>query len=514
VIVATVIVTTVAAVGFSLHQQTLYSSSAQVLLKYQDLASGLTGIQSLSGVNQDPARVAQTQSRVAMSPAVAKRVIERARVPGLDTNEFLTLSTVSASANADILEFSTTYSNAPTAELLATLHAEQYIAYRQQLDNAALVAARRELAARIAELRAGGSADSPLLSKLVEDNQRLRTLEALQTSNASLLRAADSAAKVQPRPLTAVVLGFVLGLLLGIGLALARDALDTRVERAAEIGEHVGLPLLARVPAPPKELRSPSRLAMLHDAHGSSAEAFRILRTNLDFVNVDRGARSIMFTSSREQEGKSTTVANVAVALARAGRRVALVDLDLRRPSIGRFFQIDESQPGVTSVAVGSATLSEALVEVFRTPGVDWTTNGSGSHLGPNGVVKVLVAGQTPPDPGEFITAGLAVVLDELSESFDLVLIDTPPLLSVGDAMALSARVDAMVLIARLGFIKRPTLPELARALHMCATVKLGYVATGAEQEDGYGDMGYGYYADRRHMAGSTLETQKEASIV
>jgi non-specific protein-tyrosine kinase len=253
---------------------------------------------------------------------------------------------------------------------------------------------------------------------------------------------------------------------------------------------------------------------MLVEPHGASAESFRILRTNLDFVNLDRGARSIMITSALEQEGKSTTVANLAVAYARTGRRVALVELDLRRPSIGRFFGIGESHPGVMNVATGRSTLSEALVEVFRTTGADWSTNGSDGHLGLNGVTKVLVAGKTPPHPGEFITAGLAVVLEELSANFDLVLIDTPPLLSVGDARALSARVDAMVVVARLGLVKRTTLRDLAHALQMSATVKLGYVATGAEVEEGYGDGAYGYYGDRRHVYGSHLETEKEASIV
>jgi Mrp family chromosome partitioning ATPase/capsular polysaccharide biosynthesis protein len=514
VVVATTVVTTGAAIALSMHQQALYSSSAQVLLKYQNLASGLTGIPDPSGGNQDPARIAQTQSLVAMSPAVAQRVVLRAHVPGLSSGAFLKVSTVRASSNADVLDFSTTYGDAATAERLVTLHASEYIAYRQQLDNAALVAARRQLETRIAKLRARALGDSDLVASLVEDDQQLRTMEALQTANSSLLRAADSAAKVQPRPVKDATLGIVLGLLLGIGLAFARDALDTRIGNAGEIGERLGIPMLARVSAPPKKLRSSNELAMLVDPHSSSGEAFRIFRTNLDFVNLDRGARSIMITSALEQEGKSTTVANLALALARAGSRVALVDLDLRRPSIGRFFGIDESHPGVTSVAVGSATLSEALVEVFRTTGADWNTNGSRSHLGPNGVVKVLVAGQTPSDPGEFITNALAVVLEELSEHFDLVLIDTPPLLSVGDAMALATRVDAMVVVARLRFIKRPTLRELARALHMCATVKLGYVATGAELEEGYGDMGYGYYGYRRRLYGSTLETEKEASIV
>ena len=514
-VLATVAVTVSAAVGFSLHQTTLYRASAQVLLKYQDLAAGLTGIQNPSGISQDPVRVAETQSRVAMSPAVARRVVERAKVPGLDSDGFLRLSTVSASADADILYFSTTYGSPATAQLLATLHAEQYIAYRQQLDSAALVAAQKELAERIGELRATGSTDAVLISRLVEDSQRLRTMEALQTANASLLRAATSAEKVQPKPVKAGVLGAVLGILLGIGLAIAREALDARVKNAGDVEEQLEIPLLARVATPPRKLRRANQLTMLVNPNGTDAESFRILRTNVDFVNQDRGARSIMVTSGLEKEGKTTVVANLAVSFARSGRRVALVDLDLRRPSIARLFGIDGSRAGVTDVALDRSTLEDALVDVFLSSASGRNTNGGGPLRAPSANLKVLAAGRAQMDPGEFVnTNGLRRLLDELTERFELVLIDTPPLLSLGDTIALSARVDAMIVLARVGLVKQPTLLELTRVLHMCATVKLGCVATGAELEDGYASFGYGYYGPRRHGDASSLGREREGSVV
>ena len=217
-----------------------------------------------------------------------------------------------------------------------------------------------------------------------------------------------------------------------------------------------------------------------------------MLRANLEFVNLDRGARTIMVTSALEKEGKSTTVANLAVALARAGQKVALVDLDLRRPAIASFFGIPYSDPGMTNIVVGSSTLEAALVEVSRTPmaaadasHVDG--NGVGSN-GSGGVLKVLTSGRIPPNPGELVKAKrLTAALEQLARSFDFVLIDTPPLLSVGDAMALSAHVDAMITVARLRVLRRGVLAELARTLETCATIKLGVVVTGAEAEPGYG---------------------------
>ncbi len=496
-----VLLTTVAIAGVSFYQSSrqdaLYSASAQVLLKYQNLASGLTGIQDLSTVYQDPQRIAQTQTQIAMSPDVANRVVEAAQVPGLDAGTFLGSALVTAATDSDILDFEITYGEGETAARLATLHAQEFIAHRRELDTESLVAARKELRGRIDELEQTGFEGSPLLGGLIESEQGLRTMEALQTANASLLRPAYGAAQIQPRPKRAVVLGVVLGLMLGIGLAFARDAFDTRLRSAAEISDRLGTTLLARVQGPPKELRRENRLVMVASPNSAHAEAFRMLRANLQFVNLDRGARSILVTSALEQEGKSTTVANLAVALARSGQKVALVDLDLRRPAIAKFFAIPDSHPGVTDVVVGSSTLEQALVEVGRMSGEGYEVaqvDGNGTQpTSSTGVLKVLASGRVPRDPGEVVSSKrLSVALEQLAQSFDFVLVDTPPLLSVGDTMALSAHADAMITVARLNMLRRPTLVELARALETCPTIQLGVVVTGAETEAGYG-YGYGY---------------------
>ena len=153
------------------------------------------------------------------------------------------------------------------------------------------------------------------------------------------------------------MLGLMLGIVLGLGLAFVVDALDTRVRSANEVGERLGLPQLARVPPPPKGFAKDDRLVMLAQPTGTNAEAFRMLRTNLDFADARErsGARTILVTSAVEQEGKSTTAANLAIAEARAGRRVALVDLDLRVPYLDRFFGLLHAE-GITDVALGTRT--------------------------------------------------------------------------------------------------------------------------------------------------------------
>jgi len=485
----------------SSREQPLYSASSTVLLKYQNLASGLTGIQDLSTVYQDPQRVAQTQTQIAMSPDVAERVVRAAQIPSLTPGSFLGDANVTASTDSDTLLFNVVYGDPETAAKLATIHATEYIQHRRELDTSSLVAARKELEGRIDELNSTGFKGSALVAKLVENEQALRTMEALQTANASLLRPATGAAQIQPRTKRAVVLGAVLGLMLGIGLAFARDALDTRVRSANEIADRLGATLLARIAAPPRRLRRSQRLVMLDSPQSAQAEAFRMLRANLEFVNLDRGARSILVTSALEKEGKSTTVANLAVALARAGQRVALVDLDLRRPALARFFGIPASHPGVTDIVGGSSTLEQALMQVSRDPRGRAETphvgNGAGTTA-TGGVLGVLTSGPIPRDPGEVVKdKRLVAMLDQLEGSFDFVLVDTPPLLTVGDAMTLSAQVDAMITIARLRMLRHGVLDELARSLETCPTIKLGVVVTEAEAEPGYG-YGYAYRSSGR----------------
>jgi Mrp family chromosome partitioning ATPase len=244
----------------------------------------------------------------------------------------------------------------------------------------------------------------------------------------------------------------------------------------------------------------------------SSAEAFRLLRTNLEFIRLSSGeVRTILITSGLEKEGKSTTAANLAVAEARSGRRVALVDLDLRRPYIDRFFRLTAVE-GVTDVALGRARLGDALQRIDLSLGAPDPAGlppsmlaATGSAVASAGVLDVLVSGPLPPDPGEFAASyRLAEILAQLRDSYDLVIIDTPPILWVGDALTLSQQADGLILIARLKGLRKAMLRELARILETVPSRKLGHVITGPVSGErgvyrtknsypyGYG-YGYGY---------------------
>lgn len=490
IVLTTLVLVPSVAIGFSFQQPKLYQASARVLLTYQNLANSLTQTGGSGGVNQQPDRIAQTQVGVARTSAIAKRVLERVPNTGLTIGGFLGTSTVAANPNADILIFGATAKKADVAVRLANEYASQYTIYRRELDSAPVVLARANLKVALNQLVKEGRNRSQLYTDLLNRDQTLATIQALQTSNTSVIQQAGGAAQVQPRNKRAALLGVVLGLILGLALAYLVETFDTRVRNTDEIAKYLGgLPFLGRLPAPSKRLQSEGRLVMMSESGGSQAEPFRMFRTNLEFVMLDHEIRTVMVTSAIAGEGKSTTVANLAVALARSGKRVALVDLDLHRPSLHKFFQLNG--PGVTQVALGRASIEKALVRI-EVPGIlRGEFNGYRS-----GTLDVLPAGLIPPDRGAFFDSpALTRIIEFLRERSDLVLVDAPPALEVGDAIALSRKVDGVFVVARLNAVRRPKLRELMRLLAMTSAQPLGFVATNASKEDGYA-YGYGY-ADR-----------------
>ena len=507
IVLQAVLLVPAAAVVLSLRQEKLYQASADVLLSRSSISSQVTNTQDPTAFIQADEFIA-TQGEVARSPVVAKRTVRALGLKGRTAGWFLAASSVGRKGSADVISFRFTDHDPALAMRAATEYARQYTKFRQEVDTAAIHRALTEVQQRIGELENAGDRKSRLYTSLVDKEQQLRTLEALQTSNAYPLKDAQDAPQVQPTPVRNGLFGLGFGILLGVGLAFLWEALDTRIRSAEELNERLRLPLLGRLPEPPRRLRREDKLVMLEDPTGVEAEAFRVLRTNIEFANLERAARVLMVSSALEQEGKSTTVANLAVAMARAGQRVILVDLDLRRPYLDRFFGLLD-QPGVTHVALGKATLDQALAPItITTPGQRSGTAGANGHGKAHGVLEVLTSGPIPPDAGEFVgSRTLGDILDQLRERADFVLVDSPPLLQVGDAITLSAFVDALVVVANLRVSRRNTVRELSRVLDASPAPTVGFVVTGAHLESGYGYGGYyGRAYARREPAPASVE--------
>jgi capsular exopolysaccharide synthesis family protein len=484
IVLQAVVLVPIAAFLYTVRQEPLYQASTEVLLSRQNLALTLTGT-SDPLVSQAPERLLQTQARLAMAPSVATRVA--ARVKTRNAGWILGHTTVEPQQNADILVFKAFDAEPAAAVAMANALGIEYVRYRRRLDTSSLAGARKKVEAQIASLERDGRGETDVYANLVEKAQQLETIEALQTSNASVIRSARVARKIAPLPKRNTILGLGIGIVLGIALAFLREAVDTRVRTTDEIERRLGLPLLGRLPAPPRELEREGELVMMSAPRSSSAETYRILRTNFEFFNVDHGARVVMVTSSVGREGKSTTIANLGVALAAAGHRVALIDLDLRRPMLRRFFGVEGT--AINDVLQGRAELQMVEIE-------------EGERAGR---IEVLTARPLRSETSDFLAGDqLDGILRELRERSDFVLVDAPPLLLVGDAIQLAAKVDAVIVVARLNVVRRQMLAELRRALDAVPASKIGFVVTGAELEHDYSYAYSAYYQYGRVGAGGT----------
>lgn len=498
---AVVVLVPVVAVLGSLLQEKRFEASSQVLLTRGDIAADLNGVQRSPDL-RDPDRVAATRAQLARSQELAARVIKATGRSDRTALGLLASSSVSPRSDSDILVFRVSDRYRDVAIRLATEYGRQFTRYISELDTAPLARAQRAVQQRLRELEALGQEDTRVYATLTQNLDQLRVLSALRTADATLVRPADGAALTRPRIARNGLLGLVVGLALALGLAFLREALDTRVRTGEEVSERLGMPLLARLPAPSERLQQRKDIVMLSEPTSRAAEPFRVLRTNLEFVSLERRAGMVMITSAAPAEGKSTTAANLAVALARSGRHVVLADLDLRRPTLDRFFDAG-GRPGLTDVALGHVELDEALVTVpldLHESAAGRNGNSDMSRISiSGGRLEVLCTGPLPPDPGGFIgSAAMTEVLAELRRHADITLIDTPPVLPVGDAMALSARVDGIVVMSRLNVATRSMLAELRRQLDASPAAKLGLVISQAEVEDDSAYAGtryaYAYY--------------------
>jgi len=288
---------------------------------------------------------------------------------------------------------------------------------------------------------------------------------------------------ISPRTPMNIALGLVGGAGLGAALALLRAALDTRVRSVADVAD-LDIALVGDIGFDPDAARRP--LIVRDDANSPRTEAFRTLRTNIQFLRVE-GPRSIAVTSARPSEGKTTTTANLAIALSQGGLRTIVVDADLRRPNLANVMNV-EGAVGLTDLLIGRAELDDVIQE--------WGTDG----------LSVLPAGTIPPNPSELIgSEAMERALEELTRRFDVVLIDTPPVLAVTDATLISTLVPTTLLVSAANQTKRSDVRLAVEALERVGRRASGIVLTKSKHKT----TGYGYYrADSDNPTSTTADAR------
>jgi capsular exopolysaccharide synthesis family protein len=353
------------------------------------------------------------------------------------------------------------------------------------------------------EIRASAQPDTVLLTAVVTDRSPVRAKDIADAVGVVFPRlvtelerpAADRpatvtarvveqavlpSAPVTPRTIVNLGLGVLLGLVAGGALALLRDALDTTIKSTEQLAQLTGAPNLGTITRDPDMPKHP--LTAHEHPHAPRAEAFRKIRTNLQFIDVDRPNKTIVITSAVPEEGKTTVLCNLAIVLSQAGRRVVLVETDLRRPRAVDYLGL-EGAVGVTSVLAGQIPLDQALQP--------WAQS----------LFAVLASGPIPPNPSELLDSRqMANLLAQLRERYDTVLLDAPPLLPVTDAAVLGAASDGALLVVQYGKTTTHQVKAAVSALESASVRLLGTTFTMAP-EDGsnrYRPYYSRYYSEER----------------
>ncbi|WP_296664619.1 polysaccharide biosynthesis tyrosine autokinase [Demequina sp.] len=425
----------------------VYTAQAKVFVS----TTGAASTAELAQGNSFTLQRVQTYSDLVKTAAVLEPTIEEL---GLDASVPDVRGRVSASSpqNTTIIDVTASGPDPASAAALATETARQLVIVVETWE------------------RTEGMTASPVALKIAQE-------------------AEQPGVPTSPNLMVDIAIGLLVGLSLGVAAALLRSALDTKVHTERDVRRITTVPVLGGIPFDPRARTRP--LIVQDDSHSILAESFRSLRTNLQFLRSGQGSQSIVLTSSVPGEGKSTTAANLAIALADAQARVILVEADLRRPKITQYMGL-EGGVGLSDVIIGRIELDDAI-----------------QSWGPAGL-HVLPAGQLPPNPSELLgSPAMAEVVRRLDEDFDVVIYDAPPLLPVTDAAVLAQHVGSTVVVVAIG---RAHVPELRSALEAAANVGvpasgviLSMVPTTGADSYGYRRYDYAYESAEKAPASRRL---------
>jgi succinoglycan biosynthesis transport protein ExoP len=471
---------------FSLTAQKQYSADAGLLFRDPGFDQKLFGTTFLAP-SRDPAREAATNVKLVSLDIVAQRTARF--FEGLTAKQVSDKIQAAAEGQSDVVSVTATDHDPVRARRLANTFAQQYIAFRRDSDRAKIREAQALVQQRISTLTPQQRLN-PEGRSLSERADQLQVLASLQTGNAELVQLAlTPSSPSSPKVARNLVLAAVLGLLLGVAAALLVHRLDRRLREPDELEEAFGLPVIGAIPRSTAFARGKTHTVRdeIDIAHGE-AEAFRLLRARMRYFNVDREVRTVLIVSAVPADGKTTVAVHLAAAAASSGAKALLLEADLRRPTVSQRVG-SVASVGLAEVLTHGAELPEVLREIS-------IETGSPDPAGDHASFDLITAGFPPPNPHELIESKrMAELLEELSSDYDLVVIDTPPLLSVSDAIPLIGRVDGVLIVSRLGATTSDAARRLASELKGLNAPVLGIVANGLRSRaQAYY---YGYEPDR-----------------
>jgi capsular exopolysaccharide synthesis family protein len=473
----------------ALRQTARYQATAQV--SFQDPTQQLS-IVGLGTTNvESPLQLAATYATSAGSPAVLSQV-QRSLHTTLSTGVIASALSTVVDQNSGLLSLTAQAKNGVFAAQLANAVADTLVARANNQARSRFVTLAANVRARIAALTAhaspkGAAVSANQLSFLSDELARLETIGSLAQSAQIASPAQAPGTRIGASRARGAAIGLLLGLLLGLGAAFVRDSLDRRLRSLADIEQAYRLPVVGNV-----RREAMGRLPQLGVSAGEDVapdiEAFRILRRNVEFLDPERRPRLILITSALPEEGKTTVAGSFALALAAAGRRVLLVDCDLRRPTLAERLGVPAT-PGLSEYLRGNAAPSAILRTVtFRDAPAAGTGEGDEHRL------VCIPAGTPATTAAELLgSSRFADFVEQVSGSYDVVLLDSSPLLPVADTLEILPHVDTVLLCAREDQTTRDQANAARAALRRFPPRPTGLVVTGIKPHTGYGAYSYAY---------------------
>lgn len=484
-----------AAFLFSKHQTKQYTATASMIFNQSSLSQEIAGLSSGGGASSSSLLAQQANNlELVKSGDVATRT---ASLVGRGLTEQKVASSVSVSGQGEsgVIDVSVTSASPLLAATIANTYTTEFVREQQNANHkyfkSALAVIHKQLMALSPQQR-NGADGLPLQA-------RAQTLNLLAELNYGTVQVAQKAlapsSPSSPKTSRNTALGLFLGLVLGLGLALVLERFDRRIRRPQELETIYRLPTLGAVPKS-AAFRLPAR-----GKHGrqtalppADAEVFSLIRAHLRFLKVDRPLRTIVIGSAGQGEGRSTIAQHLAETASRLGARVLLLEADLRRPTLAQHLDIQPG-PGLAQVLTGVVRVEEA------TQSIEFESDGMGTSR----ALDILVAGDMlPPNPVELLEShAMDAVLQQAKSSYDLVVIDTPPLMIVSDAFPLLSKVDGVIIVGRVGHTQRDAADQLHQILAGSGANLLGVTVNGVSRRKGSSNLYPNIVGDKRPPARS-----------
>ncbi len=496
IIIAAAVIALGTAMAVSLMRTPQYRAEGMLVRDQSSIGVSLFGLSSYQ--SQDVQRELVTTAGLLTSARVAT-LVRQETGSALSAGALLSMVAAKPSTESSTIKVEVVGPDPKETARLVDSFAKQTILLAQESNRAALAAARQALEASIALMTPADLA-SAQGQELQARVAQLKILEQVQTGGYSLWQHAEvPTSAISPKPVRDAIAGLAVGLVLGLILAVVLDRVDRRLKEQEDFEREFNLPILASVPQVTKRWKRGAEtngFVGFADSSAPTLEAFRLLRSNLQYFEVEKGLRSILVTSGLPQEAKTVTTINLAFSLALSGERVVLVDSDLRNPWMHKYLHLDNSV-GLSTVLAGGLQVEKAIKVVkiasFLPRPDNQPANGEVSGKALDKDLLCLTSGPLPPNPAELLALPrMGEIIKSLTAVADHVLVDSAPLLPVVDAVSLAPRVDGVIIVARAGKTTIDQAREVKNVLERVGARTVGLVISGVKA----GGRGYerGYY--------------------